>query len=513
MNAVLGMAELLADTELDAEQRKYLDILIGNGSVLLELIDDIIYLSKVRAGPFELEQTEFDLIDLVERVCATLATRAHSKRLELACDVTRGIPTHLIGDAVRLRQILLKLVGNAINFTEIGSIILTVEKEDETNQSAVLHFSVADSGIGIPHDKIGRIFDSFPRVHPSIARRHVVSGLGLATVKRMVDRMAGRIWAESEAGKGSVVHFTARFKVDTVSIQTEPTATSRDLAGVRTLVVDDLPVNRTIVREMLQAKGAFVAEAESGEEALSKLESALQIGKPFELLLLDCRMPGMDGLEVARRVNPGSSGCPMLVLMLTSDDFSASKARMRELGVEACLVKPIRRAELYAAIATATAQAGGAKAVALGFEQLSASEPPLRILLAEDSFESRLLVGAYLKGARYQLDTAENGEIAVRKFTSAHYDLILMDIQMPVMDGYAAAREIRRWERERGLARTPIIALTASALKEDVRMALDSGCDLHVPKPVKKATVIAAIRTVTQRAEGLTISRPSRGGN
>jgi CheY-like chemotaxis protein len=340
--------------------------------VLLELIDDILDLSKVRAGPFELEQTEFDLIDLVERVCATLATRAHSKRLELACDVTRGIPTHLIGDAFRLRQILLKLVGNAIKFTEIGSIVLTIAKEDETNQSAVLHFSVADSGIGIPQDKVGRIFDSFPPMDPSIARRHLVSGLGLAIVKRLVDLMGGRVWAESEAGMGSVVHFTARFELQTVSIQAEATSTPLDLTGLRALVVDDTPVNRTIVREMLRAKGALVTEAESGEDALSKLGRALQTGEPFELLVLDCRMPGMDGLEVLRRVKPGSPGCPMLALMLTSDDLSVTTARMRELGVEACLVKPIRRAELYEAIATAMAHA---KAVAPGFEQWSGLGP------------------------------------------------------------------------------------------------------------------------------------------
>ncbi len=495
MNAVLGMAELLADTRLNVEQRKYVDILVSNGNVLLDLIDDILDLGKVRAEPFALEQTEFDLIDLVERVCATLAIRAHSKHLELACDVTRGIPTHVIGDASRLRQILLNLVGNAIKFTEVGSIVLTVEKEDETGQSALLHFSVDDSGIGIAQDKIARIFDSLPPADTSIARGHFGSGFGMAIVKRLVELMGGRIWAVSEIGKGSVVHFTARFEFRPASIQARATATQLNLMGVRTLVVDDTPVNRTIVREMLQAKGALVTEAASGEDALSKFGRALQTEEPFELLVIDYRMPGMDGLEMARRVGSGISGRPMLALMLTSDDLSVTTARMRELGVEACLVKPIRRAELYAAIATAMAHA---RAIAPGSDQQSASEPPLRILLAEDTFESRLLVDAYLKSTHYHLDTAENGEIAVRKFTSAQYDLILMDIQMPVMDGYAATRAIRKREREHGLPRTPIIALSASAFPEEVRKAIDSGCDLHVSKPVKKSTVIAAIRTVTQ---------------
>jgi two-component system sensor histidine kinase/response regulator len=506
MNAVLGMAELLADTKLNVEQRKYVDILVSNGNVLLDLIDDILDLGKVRAEPFELEQTEFDLIDLVERVCATLAIRAHTKHLELVCDVTRGVPTHVLGDASRLRQILFNLVGNAIKFTEVGAIVLTVKKEDETGQSAVLHFSVADSGVGIAQNKVGRIFNSFLPADPAIARGHFGTGFGLAIVKRLVELMGGQIWAASEVGKGTEVHFTARFEFRAAPIHAETTVAPRDLMGVRTLVVDDTSVNRTIVREMLQAKGALVTEAASGEDALSKYARALATEEPFELLVVDYRMPAMDGLEMARRVGSGISGHPMLVLMLTSDDLSVTAARMRELGVEACLVKPIRRAELYRVIATAMAQA---RTVAPGFEQRSVLEPPLRILLAEDTFESRLLVEAYLKSTHYHLDTAENGEIAVRKFTSAQYDLILMDIQMPVMDGYAATRAIRRLEREHGLARTPIIALSASAFPEDVRKALESGCDLHVSKPVKKATVIAAIRGITRRSQGLTISHPT----
>jgi len=509
MNAVLGMAELLSDTRLNVEQRKYMDILVSNGNVLLDLIDDILDLGKVRAEPFELDRTEFDLIDLVERVCATLATRAHIKHLELACDLTRGVPTHVLGDASRLRQILFNLVGNAIKFTEVGAIVLTVKKETETDQSAVLHFSISDSGIGIAQNKIGRIFNTFPSADPSIARGSFGNGLGLAIVRRLVELMGGRIWAVSEVGKGTEVHFTARFELRAAPSHAQATAAPLNLTGVRTLVVDDTSVNRTIVREMLQAKGARVTEATSGEDALSKLGLALQTDEPFELLVVDHRMPGMDGLEMARRVGIGISGRPMLVLMLTADDLSVTTARMRELGVEACLVKPIRRAELFGAIATAIAHA---KAVGPGLEQRSSSEPPLRILLAEDTFESRLLVDAYLKSTHYHLDTAENGEIAVRKFASYQYDLILMDIQMPVMDGYAATRAIRRLERDSGLARTPIIALSASAFPEDVRKALDSGCDLHVSKPVKKATILSAIRTVAQRFEGLGVDAAPAGG-
>ncbi|MFI5353106.1 MAG: response regulator [Candidatus Binatales bacterium] len=513
MNAVLGMAELLSETGLDPEQRKYLNIMINNGNSLLDLINDILDLAKVEAGRIELERTPFDLRELTDRVCETLAVRAHSKRLELVGRIVPGLATGLCGDPLRLRQILINLIGNAIKFTQSGSIVLTVAQEKEAapedgtpeKESVLLHFSVADTGIGIARAQLDKVFANFTQADSSTTRRYGGSGLGLAIVKRLVDLMGGKIWVESEVGKGSTFHFTARFEADAGAVARDNSTTAAlDLRGVRTLVVDDTAVNRLILREMLGAKGALVSEAEGGEQALAQITLAAREGQPFELLVLDYRMPGIDGIEVARRVGVHRS----LTLMLTSDDFSITTARLRELGIHAYLVKPIRRQDLYEAIADARAEVSSAKsngAPANGqpaAQAQSQSGRPLRILLAEDSADNRLLIAAYLKNTPHRLETAENGELAVNKFVAGRYDLILMDMQMPVMDGYSATREIRKWQSERAMAPVPIIALTASALKEDVERSLEAGCDQHVAKPVRKATLLAAIRDIMTKPGG-----------
>jgi two-component system, sensor histidine kinase and response regulator len=505
MNAVLGMADLLAETKLDDEQRKYLNTMINNGNVLLELINDILDLAKVEAGHLELERTAFDLDDLTDRVGETLAIRAHTKHLELVSHVVPGVPSHLIGDPLRVRQILLNLIGNAIKFTESGSVVLTVEQEAVENGTVMLHFSVADSGIGIPAGKIDGIFESFTQADSSTTRRFGGSGLGLAIVKRLVELMGGRVWVESEVGRGSTFHFTARFDVQSdAAHQPAAPADSLDLAGVRTLIVDDTPINRVILREMLGARGALITEATSGEEALARLHRALRKGQPFELLVLDRRMPGMDGLEVAQRIKADDGG-RIVTLMLTSDDFSIGAARLRELGIHAYLVKPIRRTELYEAIAAAMAKVKSVQAGGPAVPMRQTTPPPqnalgsaLRILLAEDSPDNRMLIEAYLRNTQHRLETADNGEVALLKFKSGRYDLVLMDMQMPVMDGYRAVREIRNWEIEHAMRPVAIIALTADALKEDARRSLEAGCDAHVAKPVKKAVLLDAIRTVAE---------------
>jgi PAS domain S-box-containing protein len=438
MNAVLGMAELLSETGLDPEQRKYLNVMINNGNSLLDLINDILDLAKVEAGRIELERTPFDLRELTDRVCETLAVRAHSKRLELVGRIVPGLATGLCGDPLRLRQILINLIGNAIKFTQAGSIVLTVEQERGTpadgtpeKGSVLLHFSVADTGIGIAKGQLDKVFANFTQADSSTTRRYGGSGLGLAIVKRLVDLMGGKIWVESEVGKGSTFHFTARFEADAEAVARDnPTAAALDLRGVRTLVVDDTPVNRLILREMLGAKGALVTEAESGEQALAQLTLAAREGHPFELLVLDYRMPGIDGLEVARRIGVHRS----ITLMLTSDDFSITTARLREFGIHAYLVKPIRRQDLYEAIAEARAEVSIAKSNGAPANGQSAAQAqsqagrPLKILLAEDSADNRLLIAAYLKNTPHRLETAENGELAVNKFAAGRYDLILMDL-------------------------------------------------------------------------------------
>ncbi|HUN98956.1 MAG TPA: ATP-binding protein, partial [Bradyrhizobium sp.] len=303
MNVVLGMADLLAETRLTPEQRRYLNTMVNNGNVLLELLNDILDLAKVEAGRLELDHTPFNLIDVTDRVCETLALRAHGNHLEIVAHILPETPVALIGDALRLRQILINLVGNAIKFTEAGSVVLTVEKVAGSAGNAELHFSVADTGVGIPADKIDRIFDSFNQVDSSTTRHYGGTGLGLAIVKRLIELMDGRIWVVSEVGKGSAFHFTVPFEVENdLTVESESAQTQLDLSGVRTLIVDDTSANRVILREMLTAKGAIVTEADRGRAALSSYENALDAGHPFELVVLDCRMPEMDGLSVAQQI-------------------------------------------------------------------------------------------------------------------------------------------------------------------------------------------------------------------
>jgi two-component system sensor histidine kinase/response regulator len=507
MNAILGMAELLEETPLNRGQKKFLGIMRNNGDALLLLINDILDLAKVEAGRLVLERVDFDLEGLTDKVVETLGMRAHAKGLELAVHLLPDVPRQLGGDPLRLRQILINLIGNAIKFTEAGQVVLTVERDPAGDGPSALLFSVSDTGIGIAADKLDAVFSNFTQADSSTTRRYGGSGLGLAIAKRLVGLMNGRIWVESELGTGSAFHFTTRFEIGSAQLTLEPSTVTLMLSGIRALVVDDNATNRLILREMLTSRGAEVSEAEDGPQGLALLERARLRGQPFKLLLLDCRMPGMDGFQVAERIKAtGYEGMPLL--MLSSDDLKMELARVGQLGLDAYLVKPVRRLELFEAIAAAMAQHNGDYRSAL--EQPAAPSTgaaeslrrPLHILLVEDARDNRVLIRAYLKNSRVRIDEAENGLIAVEKAQAEKYDVILMDIQMPVMDGLEAIRLIRQREQHNGSERVPIIALTASALESDVRQSLDAGADLHVSKPVKKATFLAAIESVTLVSSG-----------
>jgi len=504
MNAILGMADLLAESDLTLEQRRYVETMISNGDSLLGLINDILDLAKVESGKLQLEQSDFELAELVECAAETLAVRAAEKGLELVTHVLPDVPRRLIGDPLRLRQIFINLLGNAIKFTECGEIVLTVEKAGSAqpggdDRSLVpLRFSVRDTGVGIAADKLGTIFESFSQADSSTTRKYGGSGLGLAIVVRLVELMGGAIEVESELGTGSTFHFTASFgMLDSPQSEVEPRA---DLASLRILIVDDNATNRLILREMLASRGVVVGAASGGEAALAEVERARVEGVPYELVLLDCRMPLMDGFQVAERLKQRYGPTHPIVLMLTSDDMSPNLSRAREVGINSYVVKPVKRLDLFRAIASAV----GNKTAETQSASRSAPvvSPPgenrrLRILLAEDSPDNRLLIEAYLKKLPYQLDTAENGQVAVEKFIRQHYDLVLMDVRMPVMDGYTAVRIIRDWERARGRQSTPIVALTASALEEDIRNSLEAGCTTHVGKPVRKSLLLATISELT----------------
>ena len=512
MNAILGMSDLLYETELTPEQRRYLDIVRSNSATLLGLINDILDLARIEGGRFKVEKTHLQIDELVEQVASGLALRAHQKGLEFAVRIAPEVPVNLLGDPLRLRQVLVNLLGNAIKFTAKGEVVLTVELAGPAGRPAnaaggdgeptvTLHFTVTDTGIGIPRDKLESVFERFAQADSSTSRKFGGTGLGLAIVKGLTELLGGQVWVESVPGQGSAFHFTAVLGIE--SPGTGPSVPARDIAGARILVADDTAVNRLVVSETLTRLGAEVDEAASGAETLDRIAQAQAVGRPYGLILLDSRMPGMDGFEVARRIRAGNesgSDGVVTVLLLTSDDLGAKGAMARQAGAYSYLVKPIKRAELAVTAGAALGRAA-IQPTPARVETPSAAPAPhpqtLRILLADDSPDNRALVHAYLKTTAWEIDDVEDGAEAVKKFTSeGPYDLVLMDIRMPVLDGYGATRAIRRWEREHGRVSTPIIALTASVFAEAVRKTREAGCTLHVAKPIKRQALLDVIGCV-----------------
>ena len=495
MNAIIGMADLLWETQMTPEQRKYLRIFRRAGSNLLNLINDILDLSKVESGHMELESIDFDLNEVLDKAVEILAMRANEKGLELACHLAPDVPSSLIGDPHRLNQILINLIGNALKFTDKGSVIVRITNEPSATTPGVIRFSVTDTGIGISTQQLARIFESFTQAHSSTARHYGGTGLGLTISKHLAERMSGRIWAESTVGHGSTFHCTLTFGV-TSHPPISRVVPQINLSGVHTLVVDDHPTNRLILRETLGAWGATVSEAENGPAGLAELRRAAESAAPYELLLLDCRMPGMDGFAVAEALNSSPIRKGLTVIMLTSNHWADDIARTYDLGLGGYLVKPIRRSDLYQTIGIALGRTKGTPAPVpdIAIPEHATSTTSLRVLLVEDSADNQLLIRSYLKSTNHRLEIADNGAIAVEKFKNGHYDLILMDMQMPVMDGLTATKTIRRWERDQDLPPTHIIALTALALKEEAVKIFEAGCNTHMTKPVKKTTLIELLQ-------------------
>ncbi len=510
MNAILGMSDLLSETELTPEQRRCLDTVIGNGTALLELINSILDLAKVESGRLSLENVEFDVVELTEKVADTLAVRAHGKGLELALRFAPKLPNILIGDPLRIRQVLTNLIGNAIKFTEAGQVLIEVEANPASRAPGGLKFSVRDSGIGIEPDKLATIFSAFTQADSSTTRRYGGSGLGLAIVDRLVTLMGGHVRAESTPRQGSLFYFTVELEVpETLSVASGPIV-DPELRGLRVLVVDDNATNRAIAREMLEAKGALVSEADSGAAGLRAFDAATRVGKPFGLLVVDSLMPEMDGIEMLERLRRNKPTNTPVVVMVNSTGLTNKLTALRGLGIMNYTVKPLKQRELLSKVhealagdlARETAANPPPRTPAASGEADIVSRP-LHVLLADDSPDNRMLIRAYLKKTPYSLDEAENGQMALDRFMEGKYDVVLMDIQMPVLDGYTAVRMIRDWEKDHHHRRTPIIALTASALDDAVRRAKDAGCDLHVSKPVKKATLLEAIANSIESAEAV----------
>ncbi|HEV3253014.1 MAG TPA: response regulator [Candidatus Acidoferrales bacterium] len=494
MNGILGMTELALDTPLTSEQREYLVTVKSSADSLLTVINDVLDFSKIEAGKMELDRFEFRLRGSLGDIMKALAFRAHQKGLELACRVHPETPDLLLGDAGRLRQILLNLVSNAIKFTERGEVVVSVEKEAESESEVSLHFTVTDTGIGVPPEKQAVIFEAFTQADTSTTRQYGGTGLGLTITSRLVGMMNGRIWVESKPGQGSTFHFIVRMDLpqgqQTRLVRVQPEA----LHGLPVLVVDDNRTNRLILEEMLRNSGMRPVGVEGGAAALEAMEKAQAGGASFPLVLLDQQMPGMDGFTLASRIkqNPALAAVPLI--LLSSSGQRGDAARCRKLGISCYLTKPIQQAELLdAVLATLGAPKVEARPPALVTQHLlRESRRAGRILLAEDNAVNRQLAVRLLEKYGHRVVVATNGREALAALENEPVDLVLMDVQMPEMDGLEATAAIREREKLTG-AHLPIVAMTAHAMKGDREKCLASGMDGYITKPIQIRELLAVI--------------------
>jgi two-component system, sensor histidine kinase and response regulator len=478
MNGVLGLTELLLETPLNAQQRAFLETVRSSGESLLSIINDILDFSKIEAGKLEMEALDFDLYQSVEDVVQLMAPRAHAKKLELACRVDERLPPAMRGDPYRFRQVLTNLVANALKFTESGEVVVDVMRADGDR----IHVSVRDTGIGISASARARLFTAFAQADGSTTRRFGGSGLGLAISRHLVELMGGRIGVDSVEGKGSTFWFSLPL-VAATSIPAVPHP--GELAGRRALVVDDNATNADILEHHALACGMRCTKVSGGAEALERLREAQRAGDRFEMAVIDMKMPGMDGLQLAAAVRADPALCDLRLVLVTSLHSTDEMARAREAGISAYLSKPVRRLELYRAMAQAL---GGTQENETPTHGRSATTRILgRVLMAEDNGVNQFVARNMLKSFGCEFEIVPNGQEALLAVQRGGYDIVLMDCQMPVMDGYAATGEIRAWEMTQPQPRRiPIVALTANALLGDADTCRAAGMDDHLAKPYSR---------------------------
>ncbi|QEH36332.1 Signal transduction histidine-protein kinase BarA [Aquisphaera giovannonii] len=514
MNGVLGMTELALDTELTPQQRRYLELVKNSADALLSVVNDILDFSKIEAGKLELEQIPFSLRDRIGDTLKALAMRAHRKGLEVACDVAADVPDAVVGDPGRLGQVLINLVGNAIKFTEHGEVVVSIRRADshsggpaggDGDREVSLAFEVRDTGPGIPAETQCRLFQPFTQADSSTTRRYGGTGLGLTIARRIVEMMGGRIVLESEPGRGSIFRFTARLSARAEgAVAVEETVSLRDLP---VLAVDDNETNRAILREVLSHWGMSPKLAPDAETALRMMALAAAAGSPFAVVVSDVMMPGMDGFELAERIRDRPELSGAAVILLSSAGARDDDARGRRCGAAAFLTKPAKQSELLDAIMTAVSalprEARPAGSRPVGPEGPAAPGPAraLRVLLAEDNATNQVLAISLLERDGHLVEVAPNGKEALDALAARPFDVVLMDIQMPVMDGFEATALIREREGRSG-GHVPIIAMTAHAMKGDRERCLESGMDGYVAKPIRAADLRRALEEVVPAGIG-----------
>ncbi|MDB5311501.1 MAG: hybrid sensor histidine kinase/response regulator [Gemmataceae bacterium] len=498
MNGVLGFTELALDTDLTPDQREYMGTVKASAESLLRVIDDVLDFSKIEAGKLDLDAAPFGLRECVGDAMKALCLGAHAKGLELVCHVAPDVPDDLVGDPHRLRQILVNLVGNAIKFTDTGEVVVRVGIDSRAAGEIGLHLTVTDTGIGIPADRLAAVFEAFSQVDSSSTRRFGGTGLGLTISSRLAALMGGRVWAESETGRGSTFHVTARFAPAPAPARSE--AWRVDLEGLPVLVVDDNSNNRTVLAEVLTHWRMRPTAADGGAAAVAALRRAAAVGEPFPLVLLDALMPGMDGFAVAEQIQNAPELAGATIMMLSSADRAGDVARCRDLGIAVYLIKPIKQSELLDAILLALgAEALGASTPGPDVPRPPATGRPLRVLLAEDNEVNQVLAVRILEKRGHAVTVVGDGGQAVAALDARRFDLILMDVQMPEMDGLEAAAAIR--SRERGTnRRTPIVALTARVMKGDRERCLAAGMDAYLSKPLKSAELVETLARLVPAA-------------
>ena len=497
MNAIIGMTELVLDTKLSAQQRDYLETVLNSGESLLGIINDILDFSKIEAGRFELESYPIELREWLGDSIKPLAIRAHAKELELAFHIAQEIPHYIQGDGLRLRQVIVNLLGNAIKFTESGEVILDVSIEEQEEESMLLHFKVSDTGVGMSQEVQDRIFNAFEQADMSTTRKFGGTGLGLTISARLVDLMGGTVWIESVPNEGSTFHFTARFETvdDESLVKHQPDLT--DLNGLRVLIVDDNETNRLIVSEMCLNWRMCPLAVETVSDAIEQLKTATEEDSPYELVITDASMPEVDGFELARQIRDSGQISSTVVMMLTSLDRAEDVERCEELGIRRYLTKPIKQSDLFDAIMSIIQLQGrtdDSQRISDVSPQVTLS--PLKVLLAEDSLPNQKLAVGLLSKWNHDVTVANNGREAVDACQQQEFDVILMDVQMPELDGLAATGEIKTLQQQGEIRVTPIVAMTAHAMKGDRERCLEAGMDEYISKPIRPQELLRILSSM-----------------